>query len=309
MISVIIPLYNKEKQIAHTLRSVLNQTYQDFEVVIVNDGSTDCSVSEVEKVGDSRIRLVHQKNGGVSAARNKGIEEAKYELLAFLDADDEWKPEYLETQYNLFEKYPQCGVYACNYEFRDFDGKISNTIIRKLSFIEIDGVLDNYFEIASCSHPPIWSSAVMIKKKAIKTVGGFPIGPTLGEDLITWGKLACEFQIAYSRISLSIYNFRSQKQLVTPRRAPDKVDVVGDEFYKLYLYCKKAYLNEYIASWHKMRMVTFVRLNMRKEVRLEYDKIRLYIIPNRKVRLWFCLSLLPFCVVRFILFQVAKIRI
>ena len=122
MISVIIPLYNKEKQIAHTLRSVLNQTYQDFEVVIVNDGSTDCSVSEVEKVGDSRIRLVHQKNGGVSAARNKGIEEAKYELLAFLDADDEWKLEYLETQYNLFEKYPMCSVYACNYEFRNVDG-------------------------------------------------------------------------------------------------------------------------------------------------------------------------------------------
>ena len=106
MISVIIPLYNKEKQVAHTLESVLSQTFQRFEIVVVNDGSTDNSVAEVEKIGDSRIRLIHQKNGGVSAARNRGIEDSKYELLAFLDADDEWKPEYLEAQYNLFEKYP-----------------------------------------------------------------------------------------------------------------------------------------------------------------------------------------------------------
>lgn len=83
MISVIIPLYNKEKQVAHTLESVLSQTFQRFEIVVVNDGSTDNSVAEVEKIGDSRIRLIHQKNGGVSAARNRGIEDSKYELLAF----------------------------------------------------------------------------------------------------------------------------------------------------------------------------------------------------------------------------------
>ena len=78
MISVVIPLYNKEKQIKRTLQSILAQTFQDFEIVIVNDGSIDNSIIEVEKVKDSRIRLIHQKNTGVSAARNKGIEEAKY---------------------------------------------------------------------------------------------------------------------------------------------------------------------------------------------------------------------------------------
>lgn len=83
MISVVIPLYNKEKQIKRTLQSVLTQTFQDFEIVIVNDGSTDNSTIEVEKIKDSRIRLIHQENAGVSAARNKGIEEAKYELIAF----------------------------------------------------------------------------------------------------------------------------------------------------------------------------------------------------------------------------------
>ena len=87
MISVVIPLYNKEKQIRKTLQSVLTQTFQDFEIVVVNDGSTDNSAIEVEKVKDPRIRLIHQQNAGVSAARNKGIEEARYELIAFLDAD------------------------------------------------------------------------------------------------------------------------------------------------------------------------------------------------------------------------------
>ena len=117
MISVIIPLYNKEKQIARTLQTVLEQTFQAFEIVIVDDGSTDGSVQEIEQIKDSRIRLIHQQNGGVSAARNRGITEARYDLVAFLDADDEWKPTYLETQYQLYQKYPECSVYACNYKF------------------------------------------------------------------------------------------------------------------------------------------------------------------------------------------------
>ena len=146
MISVVIPLYNKEKQIAHTLQSVFNQTFQNFEVVIVDDGSTDGSVAEVEKLSDSRIRLIHQKNAGVAAARNRGIEEAKGDLIAFLDADDEWKPEYLATQHHLSQKYPDCNVFACNYEFRNIEGKVTPTIIRKLPFTGEDGILSNYFE-------------------------------------------------------------------------------------------------------------------------------------------------------------------
>ena len=82
MISVVIPLYNKEEQIAHTLQSVFTQTFQNFEIVIVDDGSTDNSVEEVEKFDDFRIRLICQTNAGVSVARNRGIEEAHGELAA-----------------------------------------------------------------------------------------------------------------------------------------------------------------------------------------------------------------------------------
>ena len=79
MISVVIPLYNKEKQIANTLQTVLDQTYQNFEIVIVYDGSTDNSVEEVLRITDSRIRLINQENGGVSIARNRGIQAARGE--------------------------------------------------------------------------------------------------------------------------------------------------------------------------------------------------------------------------------------
>ena len=93
MISIVIPLYNKEQQIGKTLESVFAQSFQDYEVVIVNDGSTDKSVEIVEGMADKRIRLINQKNSGVSAARNKGIQESRGEYIAFLDADDEWKPD------------------------------------------------------------------------------------------------------------------------------------------------------------------------------------------------------------------------
>ena len=294
MISVVIPLYNKEKQIACTLQSVFEQTFQNFEIVIVDDGSTDNSVEEVEKFDDSRIRLIHQTNAGVSVARNRGIEEASGELIAFLDADDVWMPEYLATQYGLYQKYPECSVYACNYEFRDSEGKVTPTIIRKLPFEGEDGILSNYFEVASCSHPPICSISIMVKKMAIQAIGGFPLGIKSGEDLLTWARLAVSGAIVYSRKSLAVFVrdeglFNKDQQL----RVPEKEDIVGLELKKLYNINRHIIgLNKYVALWHKMRTRIFIDKKDRRKA-IKECLISMKYNMNVKILVFLVLIFLP----------------
>ena len=295
MISVVIPLYNKEKQIGNTLRTVLNQTFQDFEIVVVNDGSTDNSTAEVERFHDQRIRLVHQANAGVSAARNRGIEESKYDLIAFLDADDEWKPSYLETQHSLYKKYPECSVFACNYESRDGNGNVRPTIIRKLPFQETDGILSNYFEVASCSHPPICSISIMVKKSALKDIGGFPVGIKSGEDLMTWARLACNYKIAYNRIPLCTFiQAPSHSISKTPTRQHDAGDPVGQALIALLgQYYDKKNLRKYISLWYKMRTSVFIRMyNFKESWRYGIKSIR-YNPLNLKVYLMLFMTILP----------------
>lgn len=295
MISIVIPLYNKKGQVSNTIATVLAQTYQDFEVIIVNDGSTDDSVAEVEKVQDSRIRLIHQQNAGVSVARNRGIEASKGDLIAFLDADDEWTPGYLETQYQLFQKYPDCSVFACNYEFRDVEGKVTPTIIRKLSFAEEDGILTNYFEVASCSHPPLWTSAIMVKKNAIQAIGGFPVGIKSGEDLLTWARLSIRGQIAFCKTPLAIYNLGEGYDYThLPPRRQDRNDPVGKSLLQLYKsHSSVIGLRHYISHWHRMRASVAIRFGEREETIREV-MIGLYYNPfNIRLIMFFLLAVCP----------------
>lgn len=295
MISVIIPLYNKKNQISHTLNSVLSQSFTDYEIVIIDDGSTDNGPEEVLKFQDERIRLIHQENAGVSAARNHGIKEARYDLIAFLDADDEWMPDYLQTQYELSLKYPNCNVFACNYEFKDLTGKVTNTIINKIRFSSTVGILDNYFEIASCSHPPLWTSAVTVRKSAIESIGGFPTGVKSGEDLLTWARLAVNYRIAYSKEVRACYNlgegYDYSKQ---PPRRQDANDYVGEELNKLYMdHPGIKGLRKYISLWHKMRASVAIRFGDRAETILESIKALKFNPLNIKVLLFIVLAILP----------------
>lgn len=121
MISVIIPLYNKERTIVRTIESVLLQVHVDFEIVVVNDGSNDNSVALVHSLSDKRIRVIDQKNGGVSSARNRGIEEALGEWIVFLDADDILLPNCLEILHFLVNEY-QVRVAAANFYTYDLGG-------------------------------------------------------------------------------------------------------------------------------------------------------------------------------------------
>jgi glycosyltransferase involved in cell wall biosynthesis len=266
--SVIIPLYNKAATVERALRSILNQTVQDFEIIVVNDGSTDDSANVVAAINDSRIRIIHQVNQGVSAARNSGIAEARNELIAFLDADDEWMPVFLETIRRMVIRYPDCGLYATRYYIGIDLIKKRMAILNGLSF-EYEGILQQYFNVALVSEPPLWSSAVVVRKSAFYAIGGFPIGIRIGEDLLTWAKLAINFPIAYSAKPLAF--FRQAKWHLYesfPQRLPDIGDPVGNALNQLLHNCPPAFkssLRKYIALWHKMRLSLFVRADMKKE--------------------------------------------
>ncbi len=291
MISVVIPLYNKAGQIGETLRSVLNQSFGHFEVVIVDDGSTDGSAAMAEGVEDPRIRLIRQSNQGVAAARNRGIEESRCELIAFLDADDLWQPDYLQTQYELSLKYPQCSVFACNYEFADSEGGVYPTIIKRLPFDTEEGILDNYFEVASVSHPPLWTSAVMVRKAAIRKIGCFPAGVKSGEDLLTWARLACANEIAYSRkITARFLEDSSHKVDHHVSRPHDEGDYVGESLCALWRAEKsalrKSRIRTYVALWYKMRLSVCVRMGQRrnstkyavKSLRFRFGSIKVWMM-------------------------------
>src|SRR5690606_20866460 len=119
MFSVVIPLYNKELSIRNTIQSVLNQSYQNFEILIINDGSVDGSVDIVKNIKDERIRLNHQNNKGVYSARNKGIQEAKSEWIAFLDGDDLWEINHLEEVIKTMKVHPTEKVYVTSFQYSD----------------------------------------------------------------------------------------------------------------------------------------------------------------------------------------------
>lgn len=293
MISVIIPLYNKETQIGRTLKSVLSQSYQDFEVVIVNDGSTDSSVDIVHKIDDPRIRVINQKNAGVAVARNNGIAMARGEFIALLDGDDLWKETYLETQFRLAQEYPECDVFVTNYEAHNEFGKVKKTILRKLRLKKDCGILTNYFEIAANSNPPICSISIMVRKGVFESVGGFPVGIKSGEDLLTWARLACKYKIAYSHEPLAVFNEAGYDVREKPKRLPAEDDVVGQELVKLYKEYNPPHIKDYIALWHKMRSSIYMRLRMRRKSIKEACIGLRYNPCNLKLYVFILLNCLP----------------
>ena len=171
--SVVIPLFNKENEIKRAIRSVLAQTVKNFELIVIDDGSTDTSAGKVKEFNDTRIRLFTQKNSGVSAARNRGIREAKSDMVSFLDADDEWSREYLETINRLTHKFPDAGLYVTAYQKITPRGYTVRPQIRGLPAPPWEGIIPQYFKSAYLGAPPIWTSTVSVPKRGIENVGYF----------------------------------------------------------------------------------------------------------------------------------------
>ena len=202
-VSVVIPLYNKGPYIARALNSVLAQTFQDFEVIVVDDGSTDDGAEIVRGFKDLQIRLIQQKNQGVSAARNRGIEAARAEMVAFLDADDEWLPGFLETILRLRRKFPEAGLYGTAYEVR-FPGSIVQRVYIK---DEGERLLSSYFgALVNFGSNTFNSSSFAAPKNVLIGVGSYPLGVKWNEDGTLWGKVALQYPVVYSPEICSVYH-------------------------------------------------------------------------------------------------------
>jgi len=199
LISVIIPLYNKEQFIEATLLSVLNQTFSDYEIIIINDGSTDKSVEVVNSFDDERIILYTNKNKGVSHARNFAISKANSDLIALLDGDDQWEPNHLKNLYKLYTSFPNCGLYATAYSKQFFNGKKMKAHFNGVSSDHF-GVIEDYF-LASTIDSIAWTSAVLIPKKTILEIGGFDEEMRSGQDTDLWVRIALKESVAFSAIA------------------------------------------------------------------------------------------------------------
>lgn len=254
MISVIIPLYNKEPYIERTIRSVLSQTFGEFEIVVVDDGSTDNSAAVVEGMHQPLVRLIRQENGGVSAARNRGIEEARFDYVAFLDADDEWKENHLEVIVNLIKEYPECGVFGTSYYFAKEGGNATLPILpNRFPFQGEQGVLTNYYEMASGTDFPIHMSSYAVRKTDIQKIGGFPVGIPSGEDIITLARLHAVCDLAYSKLPTSVYYLVSEGKNARPVQMKNPLDKAFDALLKSAAHRKG--VRRFVSSWHKRRMV------------------------------------------------------
>ena len=199
--SIIIPLYNKENFIENTLKSVLQQSFTDYEVLIINDGSTDASETKILAFKDARIQYFNKKNEGVSEARNYGIERAKSEYITFLDADDYWYPNFLQEMFLNIEKFPEQKVFAAAIEIENPKNVIASSYSIPKS---TECVVVNYFE-ASYQEGIIFTSCAVFHKSVFEAIGGFDPKIKSGQDTDLWIRIGLVYPVVFSFKILTRY--------------------------------------------------------------------------------------------------------
>ncbi|MEM7185257.1 MAG: glycosyltransferase family 2 protein [Bacteroidota bacterium] len=203
MISVIVPLYNKATFVEATIDSVLNQVFTNFELLVINDGSTDGSEQVVQAIEDPRLRLIHIEHSGVSEARNKGIRESKYEWVAFLDADDWWDENFLQAMVDVISAFPGQKLFASGrtHVFTDELKRYDNALLPN------DGEVGmvNFFEVIGNHLPLINSSNAIIQKDHLLASGVFRPGQKKHEDHDLWIRLCLGEEVVFLNRNLSFY--------------------------------------------------------------------------------------------------------
>ncbi len=204
--TIVIPLYNKAPYIAQTLKGVLGQTFGDFEVIIVNDGSTDDGEQVVKRFDDPRIHYYLRENKGVSAARNFGVTMARADYIAFLDADDYWYPDFLQTIHRNIHRFADQRVFATAIEIETAHNIVpAQYSIRREHPVE---VVD--FFSASTKECVLWTSSAVFHKSVFETAGLFDVTMPSGQDTDLWMRIGLHYPIVFDWKILARYVFDAQ---------------------------------------------------------------------------------------------------
>ena len=207
MFSVIMPVYNGEKFIDDAIHSVCAQTYDNWELIIVNDGSKDNTADVLKKYEiNSQIKIIHQENGGVSVARNTAISASKGEYIVFLDADDVWHSNHLEVMNELITEYPDAGLYATFTRTELVNGGVieeCNFFKDKPDVVYLEDFFEAYYNDKSAMIFNITTAC--FSRKALDVTGLFPVGCAIGEDLELALRVAAYFPVVLSKKATGTY--------------------------------------------------------------------------------------------------------
>ncbi len=223
LVSIILTCFNGEPWIAGAIRSVLAQTYPDWELIIVNDGSTDGSQAVIDGFEDERIRRVQQANRGIPGARNRGLQEAKGALVAILDQDDLWAPEKLGQQVHHLRNHPEVGVVYTNADHIDAEGRV---IGRRYGVPPGEGWLLAHFLRAGVAVPIV---TTLIRRECLETVGPFNQRLYGWDDYELLVRLASRFRFGYLEEPLAQLRYHDKSAWSSERMHLDRF-IVADEF-------------------------------------------------------------------------------
>lgn len=271
LISVVIPLYNKASTIDAAIASVVAQSWSEWKLIVVDDGSRDDGPDLVSQWAhrDRRIRLVKQANSGVSAARNHGVALSDSEYVAFLDADDFWLPEHLKNLVALLEVAPNAVMWAAAYRLVDDIGNDRTVLLQPETAGDLGYYLiHDYFAEAVHREFPVHSSAVMARKSALHEIGGFPLGVRSGEDVLTWARLSCLGPFPISRSATAVYaappiSPGRRREVVRRPATPCPVLQGLDDLVQHYP-SRRASIEQFRGLWWRIRSMSFMELNERR---------------------------------------------
>lgn len=259
--SIIIPLYNKKNYIGKTLDSILNQSYSNFELIIIDDGSTDGSIDVVKKINNPKIKLICKSNEGVAITRNLGLLYSKYEYIIFYDADDIMHSQYLETINELITEFPECNAYATAYTIKS---KTKEYTIQLKHHAKAHIIQDYCLESYINKIPIFTICNTCFKKSIFRKIGLFEANIKYGEDLDLLLRTAVNTPIAYSSRILYIYVQDSENNAHFNKKSKLNEFTNYSKWYKYNYFCKRSiYLyTSYILIRHFIMFISQRQLKL-----------------------------------------------